>query len=99
MMFDWSVVLTTLITMFVAVSVVFLGLAVISAIKVRKRREELKVVHTELCIGSQVLFAGGLFGRVVAIDDETVNIELGKGNVVKASRYSIQTLMNGDVKK
>lgn len=98
-MFSWNVVLTTLLTMFIVLCVVFFGVSLVSAVNVRKRREELKTVHTELKIGSQIVFAGGLYGKVVGIEDETVNVEIGKGTVIKASRYSIQTLMNGDSKK
>ena len=51
-------------------------------------------VHTELKIGSQVMFAGGIYGKVVGIEDETVNVEVAKGTVIKISRFAIQSLEN-----
>ena len=69
-------------------------LAIISARNVKKRRGELQEVHTDLKIGSQVMFAGGIYGKVVGIEDETVNVEVAKGTVIKISRYAIQSLEN-----
>lgn len=82
-------------TMVVIIGVVLLAVAVMSAFNVRKRRGELEEVHTELGIGSKVLCCGGIYGRVVGIDDneETVNVEIAKGTVITISRYAIQTLI------
>ena len=74
--------------------VIALVLAIISARNVKKRRGELQEVHTDLKIGSQVMFAGGIYGKVVGIEDETVNVEVAKGTVIKISRYAIQSLEN-----
>lgn len=92
---NWEVIFWTCATLFVIVVVVALGLAVVSAVNVRKRREELAEVHTELTIGSKVICCGGIYGKVVGIDneEETVNVEVAKGTVVTISRYAIQTLL------
>ena len=81
--------------MFVIVVVVGLGLAIVSAVNVRKRREELTEVHTELAIGCKVVCCGGIYGKVVGINDndEVVNVEIAKGTVITISRYAIQTLL------
>lgn len=82
-------------TMVVIIGVVLLVVAIMSAFNVRKRRGELEEVHTELGIGSKVLCCGGIYGRVVGLDDneETVNVEIAKGTVITISRYAIQTLI------
>lgn len=58
----------------------------------RKRREALGEVHTELKIGSKIMFAGGIYGKVVGIEEETVNVEVARGTVIQISRYAIQAL-------
>ena len=92
---NWEVIGWTCATMFVVVIVVALGLALISALNVRKRRDELEEVHTELAIGCKVICCGGIYGKVVGINDndEVVNVEVAKGTVITISRYAIQTLI------
>lgn len=90
---NWEVVIWTCVTLAVIMGIIGLILAFISAKNVRRRRETLGEVHTELKIGSQVMFAGGIFGKVVGIEEETVNVEVAKGTVIKISRYAIQTLI------
>ncbi len=91
---NWEVVGWTCVTLAVIMGVIALILAVISARNVRKRREALGEVHTELKIGSQVMFGGGIYGKVVGLEEETVNVEVAKSTVIKISRYAIQTLVD-----
>ena len=91
---NWEVILWTCVTMAVIFGIIAMILAFISAKNVRKRRKELGEVHTELRIGSQVVFAGGIYGRVVGIEADTVNIEVAKGTVIKVARYAIQSLIS-----
>ena len=92
---NWEVIGWTCATMFVVVVVVALGLSLVSALNVRKRRTELEEVHTELAIGNKVICCGGIYGKVVGINDndEVVNVEVAKGTVITISRYAIQTLI------
>ncbi len=92
-MINWEVVLWTCVTIGVLLGIFAMILSVISARNMKKRRKELSEVHTELKIGSQILFAGGIYGRVVGIEDETVNVEIAKSTVIKISRYCIQSLI------
>ena len=94
MSINWEVIGWTCITLAFIMGIIALVLAIISARKVKKRRGELAEVHTELKIGSQVMFAGGIYGKVVGIEDETVNVEVAKGTVIKISRFAIQSLEN-----
>ena len=92
---NWEVIGWTCATLFVIVVVVSFGLGLISALNVRKRRDELEEVHTELAIGSKVICCGGIYGKVVGINDndEVVNVEVAKATVITISRYAIQTLI------
>lgn len=94
MRIDWEVILWTCVTMAVAAGVVGLVLSVVSAKSLRKRRESIEKVHTELRIGSQIIFGGGIYGRIVAIEAETVNVEIAKSTIIKISRYAIQSLLS-----
>ena len=89
---NWEVGAWTCITLAVIMGIFGLILSFISAKNMRKRREALGEVHTELKIGSKIMFAGGIYGKVVGIEDETVNVEVAKGTVIQISRYAVQAL-------
>lgn len=73
--------------------VIALILAIVSAGNLRKKREDLGEVHTNLSVGSRIMFAGGIYGKVVGFgNDETVNVEVAKGTVITISRYAIQAI-------
>lgn len=92
MSINWVVIGWTCITLAVIMGVIGLILSFISARNMRKRREVLGELHTGLKVGSRVMFAGGIYGKVVGIEEETVNVEVAKGTVIQISRYAIQAL-------
>jgi preprotein translocase subunit YajC len=53
----------------------------------RVRRQQVLVSTLE--VGDQVVTAGGLFGRIVGLDDETVSLELAPNVTVRVIRPAI----------
>lgn len=90
---NWEVILWTCITLAVIMGIIASIMSIMSARGMKKRREHMLELYNGLSIGSQVLFANGLYGRVVGIEEETVNIEIAKGAIVKADRFSIQSIV------
>lgn len=94
MTINWEVIIWTCITLAVLMSVIGLILYAISAKNVRSKRKELGEVHTELKVGSRIMFAGGVYGKVVGIDDEdTLRVEVAPKAVITISRYAVQSLL------
>ena len=94
MTINWEVIIWTCITLAVLMSVIGLILYAISAKNVRSKRKELGEVHTELKVGSRIMFAGGVYGKVVGIDDEdTLRAEVAPKVVITISRYAVQSLL------
>ena len=92
MTINWEVIIWTCITLAVLMSIIGLILYAISAKNVRSKRKELGEVHTELKVGSRIMFAGGVYGKVVGIDDEdTLRVEVAPKVVITISRYAVQT--------
>ena len=90
---NWEVILWTCITISVLLLICGIVIIIFSTVNMKKRREIVSEVLTTLKVGSKVIFAGGLYGRVVKISkDDTIDVEISKGNIVKASRYSIQSI-------
>lgn len=94
-MINWDVVLWTCITLAVLLVLIGLVLTIISAVNVGKRRKQLATIHTTLGVGSKVMFAGGILGKVVRMsDDEFIGVEIAPKTVIEVSRFAIQAIEN-----
>ena len=91
-MINWEVILWCCITIAVLMGIIGLILTFISAKNMRKRREQMAEIHTTLAVGSKVMFAGGIYGKVVRIngDDEVIGVEIAPKTIIDISRFSIQ---------
>ena len=94
-MINWEVVLWTCITLAVIMGVIGLVLSIISASNMKKRRKEIGDIHTTLAIGSRVMFAGGIYGKVVRMNDtdEIIGVEIAPKTVVDISRFAVQEII------
>ncbi len=91
---NWEVVLWTCITIAVLMGVIGLILTIISAVNMKKRRQQIGDLHTTLGVGSKVMFAGGIYGKVVRIngDEEVIGVEIAPKTIIDISRFSIQAI-------
>ena len=93
-MINWEVVLWTCITLAVIMGIIALALTVISARNMKKRREEIGTLHTTLAIGSKIMFAGGIYGKVVRLgEEEIIGVEIAPKTIIDISRFSIQEIV------
>ena len=94
-MINWEVVLWTCITIAVLMGVFGLILSIISAVNMRKRRQEVGDIHTTLAIGSRVMFAGGIYGKVVRMNDtdEIIGVEVAPKTIIDISRFAVQEIV------
>lgn len=92
-MINWEVVMWTCITVAVLAGIIALILIFISARNLKKRTSELKDVHVDLKPGMKVMFCGGIYGKVVSLEKEKVEVEIAKNTVITISRYSIQNII------
>lgn len=92
-MINWEVVGWTCITIAFLAGIFALILAIISAINIKKRRGELKDLHVDIKPGMKVMFCGGIYGKLVKVGEETVDVEVAKGVVITVSRFAIQGIV------
>lgn len=94
-MINWEVVLWTCITLAVLMGIIALILTVISAVNMKKRRKEIGDIHTTLSVGSKVMFAGGIYGKVVRLgEEEIIGVEVAPKTIIEISRFSIQQILD-----
>ena len=92
-MINWEVILWTCITLGVLMGVFGLVLTIISAVNMKKRRKEIGEIHTTLAIGSRVMFAGGIYGKVVRLGEgEIIGVEGAPKTIIDISRFAIQAI-------
>ncbi len=60
---------------------------------VKKQKEFLEEMHKDLKAGQKVMFAGGLYGKLRRVGNETCDIEVAKDTVIEVSRYAIQEIV------
>lgn len=92
-MINWEVIIWTCITIAALGVIIGLILTIVSAKNIKKRTSNLKDVHVELKPGVKVMFCGGIYGKVVSVGSETVEVDIAKNVVITISRYSIQNIL------
>ena len=89
---NWEVILWTCVTIAVLLIVVALVVSVMSARNMRKSRERMAQLQSDIKVGASIMFAGGIYGKIVKIKDDLIDVEVSKGVVIQISRYAIQTV-------
>lgn len=95
----WDDILASSIVMLVFV-VLMLGIYyLLSARGLKQRKEHFAKLHQELASGQYVSFANGIYGTVVAVGKDTVDIQVKSGAVMTVSRYAITGVVEEENRK
>lgn len=55
----------------------------------RKRQQEMSRIQSSVEVGSEVMLGSGIFGRVVSVADETLQLEVAPGTTMKVARQAV----------
>ncbi len=58
-----------------------------------KRSKEHRTLVESLGVGSEIVFAGGLMGRITKLEGDFAVVELNRGNEVKIQRASVISVL------
>ena len=58
-----------------------------------KRAKEHRTLVESLGVGSEIVFAGGLMGRIIKLEGDFAVVELNRGNEVKIQRASVISVL------
>ena len=61
----------------------------------RRRQHELAATQSSLAPGTEVMLGSGIYGTVVSLDDETLQLELAPGTTVKVARQAVIKVLDG----
>ena len=91
---NWEVIMWSCVTVIVLLGILAIILTFISARNMRKNRQAMQELQNKIQIGARVLFGGGIYGKIVRIKDDVIDVEMAKGLVVQISRYGIQDVVS-----
>ncbi|OUQ25587.1 preprotein translocase subunit YajC [Lachnoclostridium sp. An131] len=94
MVMNWEVIMWSCVTVIVLLGIFAIILTFISARNMRKNRQAMQELQNKIQIGARVLFGGGIYGKIVRIKDDVIDVEMAKGLVVQISRYGIQDVVS-----
>lgn len=60
----------------------------------KKNREAMRDLQGAIKVGAKILFAGGIYGKIVRIKNDVIDVEVNKSTVIQISRYSIQNVIS-----
>ena len=91
---NWNVVMLSCVTVIVMLGIFAIILSVISARNMKKNRQSMQELQNKIQIGARILFGGGIYGKIVKIKEDVIDVELSKGLVMQISRYGIQDVVS-----
>ena len=91
---NWNVVMLSCVTVIVMLGIFAISLSVISARNMKKNRQSMQELQNKIQIGARILFGGGIYGKIVKIKEDVIDVELSKGLVIQISRYGIQDVVS-----
>ena len=89
----WNGILTSSIVVATFLIALLVFYYVMSYLGLKRRKDYLEDFQKRLKPGVKVLFAGGILGKVVALEEQFLTIEISKGNSLQVSRYSVTDIV------
>jgi preprotein translocase subunit YajC len=62
----------------------------------RRRQQEARLMLEKIGVGKEIVTAGGLYGRVTAVDGDEVRLEIADGVEVRLARRAVAGVVSED---
>lgn len=89
-----DIIIWTCVTVGVLIGLCAIVLIFISSRNMKKNREAMKDLQEGIKVGARILFAGGIYGKIVKVKNDVIDVEINKSTVIQISRYSIQNIIS-----
>ena len=89
-----TVIIWPCVTVGVLIGICALFLIFLSSRNMKKNREAMRKLQSGIQVGARILFAGGIYGKIVKIKNDVIDVEINKSTVIQISRYSIQDVIS-----
>ena len=88
-----EVIIWTCVAVAVLVGICAIVLIAMSSRNMKKNREAMRDLQGAIKVGARIMFAGGIYGKIVKIKNDVIDVEINKSTVIQISRYSIQNVI------
>ncbi|HJB45614.1 MAG TPA: preprotein translocase subunit YajC [Candidatus Mediterraneibacter surreyensis] len=89
-----EVIIWSCVTVGVLIGICAIVLTFISSRNMKKNRESMRELQEGIKVGARIMFAGGIYGRIVKVRNDVIDVEVSKNTVIQISRYSIQNIVS-----
>ena len=89
-----TVIIWTCVTVAVLIGICAIVLLFISSKNMKMNREAMKDLQGAIKVGARIMLAGGIYGKIVKIKNDVIDVEINKSTVIQISRYSIQNVIS-----
>lgn len=93
-MINWDVIIWCCVTVGVLIGICAVVLTFISSRNMKKNREAMRELQQGIQPGARIMFAGGIYGKIVKVKNDMIDVEVNKSTVIQISRYSIQNVIS-----
>lgn len=90
---NWEIIMYTCMTIAALLAIFVVVYYVSSARMIKKRRADIVSIYENLKVGKEVLFSGGIKGKIVGVRDDFLELEVSKGMVLTVSKYSVSEVL------
>lgn len=67
---------------------------ILSYKSVQKSKKYYEDLHLNLKVGKRIEFCGGIYGRIIAIDGDILEVSISEGINMEISRYVVTKIMD-----
>lgn len=92
MAINTEVIIWTCVTVGVLIGICAIVMIAMSSRNMKKNREAMRELQEGIKVGAKIMFAGGIYGKIVKIKGDLIDVEVSKSSVIQISRYSIQNV-------
>lgn len=89
----WTSLLTSSIAIIGLLILILIIYYVMNYRGVKKQKEHFSNLHQTLKVGNKIVLGNGIYGKVVAVNDDIVEVKIKSGAIMEVSRYSISKIV------
>ncbi|MEG2708716.1 MAG: preprotein translocase subunit YajC [Vagococcus sp.] len=89
----WENILYTSIALIIIIVFIAAVVYVVNMKNLKKQKEHFKQIQQSIQVGAKVEILNGIYGKVAAINEDTIDLKVKSGSIVEVSRYAVTKVL------